>query len=357
MGRTQAEGDTTAGAAAAPTIVYVSNADSQEISVLELSAADGRVSALEIVPTAGRVMPLAISPDCRFLYAGLRSEPYAVLVFAIDPASGRLRQHKTAPLADNMAYLSTDRRGRYLFGASYSGSRISVNAIGPDGQIDPSPLAVIPTGKNAHAVATDPSNRFLFVSCLGDDVILQYRFDEANGTVTANEPPAIATQEGAGPRHFVFHPTSPYLFCLNELDGTVNTYRLEASGTLTPLASVSVLPDDFTGKPWAADIHLTPDGRFLYTSERTSSTLTAFSVNSERGTLTVVGHYPTETQPRGFAIDPAGAYLLAAGEKSNGLSLYAIDHQSGALRALSRLSVGQDPNWVEIIDLARGLVA
>ncbi len=335
---------------APPTIAYVSNADSHEISVLEL-AADGHVSPVETVSVGGRVMPLAISPDRRFIYAGVRSEPYAVRVFAIDPTSGRLSQYANAPLADNMAYLSTDRRGRYLFGASYSGSRISVNAIGPDGQVDPSPLAVIPTGKNAHAVVTDPTNRFLFVTCLGDDLILQFHLDEATGALTPNRPPAVHTEPGAGPRHFVFHPNRQLVFCLNELDGTVNAFRFEPTGTLTFLSSHSTLPDDFTGKPWAADIHLTPDGRYLYTSERTSSTLATFAVDAERGTLTAVGHHPIETQPRGFAIDPAGAYLLAAGEKSNAVSVYAIDEQSGALRAISRQSVGQDPNWVEIIAL------
>jgi 6-phosphogluconolactonase len=350
-------GDTTAGALMPPAVVYVSNADSQEISVLQLNAADGRVSPIESVTVGGRVTPLAISPDRRFLYAGLRSVPYSVRVFAIDSACGTLIPMQTAPLADNMAYLSIDRRGRFLFGASYSGSRISVNAIGSNGEVDATPLAVIPTGKNAHAVATDRSNRFLFVTCLGDDEILEYRFDETNGAVTPNEPPAISTQEGAGPRHFAFHPTSPFMFCLNELDGTVNTYRLEDSGTLTPLASASVRPDDITGKPWAADIHLTPDGRFLYTSERTSSTLAAFSVDRDSGALMAVGHYTTERQPRSFAIDPGSAYLLAAGEKSNGLSVYAIDQQSGALRAVSRLSVGKDPNWVEIIDVPKEPVA
>ncbi len=334
---------------AARHIVYVSNADSREISVLELNAADGRVTPVETMPVGGRVMPLAISPGRRFLFAGLRSEPFTVRVFAIDPANGTLSHHATAPLPDNMAYLSTDRTGRYLFGASYSGSRISVNAIGPDGQVGPTPLAVIPTGRNAHAVATDPTNRFLFVTCLGDDLILQFHFDEATGALTPNDPPAVRTKPGAGPRHFVFHPHRQLVFCLNELDGTVDTYRLEDAGTLGLLATVSILPGDFTGKPWAADLHLTPDGRFLYASERTSSTLAAFRVDAERGTLTAIGHEPTEMQPRGFNIAPAGAYLLAAGEKSNGVSVYTIDQANGSLRKVSRISVGEGPNWVEII--------
>jgi 6-phosphogluconolactonase len=331
-------------------IVYVANADSRDISVLALDGETGVLALLETVPAGGRVMPLAISPDRRFLYAGLRSEPYTVVTFTIAPGSGRLQRLGTAPLVDNFCYLATDRTGRFLFGASYSGNRFSVNAINPDGQVDPVALAIIPTGKNAHAVAPDPTNRFLFVTNLGDDQILQFRFDEASGDVTPNEPPLVKTETGAGPRHFVFHPGQPFVFCLNELNGSVTSYRLEETGTLTPMASVSVLPAGFAGIPWAADIHLSPDGRFLYASERTSSTLAAFRVDSESGSLALIGHYATETQPRGFQIDPAGR-LIAAGEASDGVSVYAIDGQSGELQPRSRLSVGAGPNWVEVITL------
>jgi 6-phosphogluconolactonase len=171
--------------------------------------------------------------------------------------------------------------------------------------------------------------------------------------LTPNSPPAVKTQRGAGPRHFVFHPNRRLVFGVDELDATVNAYRLDAAGTLTLLASTSILPPGFTGKPWAADVHLTPDGRFLYASERTSSTIAGFRVDAASGKLSLVGSYPTETQPRGFGIDPRGRWLLSAGEKSNGVRVHEIDPSSGALHARSRLTVGQDPNWVEIVALPR----
>lgn len=338
--------------AAARTMAYVSNAGSREIYVIELNEQDGGCRVVEKVPVAGTVMPLATSPDRRYLYASLRSEPYSVSSFAIDPVRGTLTPLKTVPLADNMAYLSTDRTGRYLLAASYAGNKVSVNAIGGGGRVDPKPLEVVATGRNAHAVATDPSNRFAFVTNLGDDAILQYRFDGTSGALTPNEPPAVRTTKGAGPRHFVFHPRRPFVYCTNELDGTVSTYRFDAaSGTLTAVDSTSVLPPGFTGKPWTADLHLTPDGRFLYASERTSSTLAGFVVDGPTGKLTPLGHYPTEAQPRGFNIDPDGKYLLAVGQKSSGLTTHAIDPRTGALRKLSHLDVGADPNWVEIVAL------
>jgi 6-phosphogluconolactonase len=335
----------------ARTMVYIANADSREIYVLELNEKDGSSKIVEKVAVTGSVMPLAVSPDRKYLYASLRSEPFSVSSFAINPESGRLTLMQTVPLADNMAYISTDRSGRYLFGASYFGNKISVNTISAVGLVNPKPLEVIPTGKNAHCILTDPSNKYLFASNLGADVILQYRFDEASGEVTPNEPPAVATKKGAGPRHFVFHPNRPFVFGTNELDGTLNTYLFDASGRLRLIDSISVMPVGFKGKPWAADIHLTPDGKFLYASERSSSTIAAFRVEGDGRKLARVGNYPTETQPRGFNIDPEGKYLLVVGEKSNGLSTYEINQKTGGLLKLSHSDVGKNPNWVEILSL------
>jgi len=114
---------------------------------------------------------------------------------------------------------------------------------------------------------------------------------------------------------------------------------------------VSALPFDFTGQPAAADLHLTPDGRFLYASVRASNTLSAFTVEPDTGTLAPIGSTPTEEQPRGFNIDPSGRYLLAVGQRSHRMSSYRIDPGSGVLTRLKRYPTGRNPNWVEIITL------
>jgi 6-phosphogluconolactonase len=132
----------------------------------------------------------------------------------------------------------------------------------------------------------------------------------------------------------------------------VTAYVLDPAGTLTLRASVSIVPAGFQGgPPAAAQLHLTPDGRFLYASERTSGTLAAFSIDADNAALTLIENYPTEAQPRGFNIDPKGTFLLAAGQKSNRLSTYAIDQTTGELRKLSHRDVGQNPNWIEILAL------
>ena len=335
----------------ARTIAYISNADSHEIYVLELNERNGNLTLIEKIAVGGNVMPLAVNPKRKYLYVGLRSEPYSVSNFAIEPKSGKLQFIKNTPLADNMAYISTDRTGRYLFGASYSGNKISINKIEPNGAIASVPLAVIPTGKNAHCILTDLSNNFLYASNLGDDAIRQYQFDATTGTINPLDPPSVTTKKGAGPRHFVFHPNRRLVYGINELDGTVNTYSLNTSGRLSLLESVSIMPGNSSEKPWAADLHLTPDGNFLYASERTTNSLVSFRVDPKNGKLSFVERVSTEAQPRGFNISPSGKYLLAVGQKSNSLSVYKIQKLTGKLERITQIKVGKNPNWIEVIEL------
>lgn len=340
------------------TYVYVSNADSKDITVLRLDPGSGDLSPVETVsvstagPAQTGTMPLAISPDRRFMHAALRFEPYTGVTFSIDPKTGRLRPIGTAPLPESLAYIATDRSGRHLLGASYSGDKLSVSAIDPEGRLTAT-ATIIPTGKNAHMVLTDPSNRYIFATNLGSDALVRGRFDAGTGAVSELDLAAAKTGAGAGPRHFRFHPNGRYLYLINELDASLNAYRFDSgTGALSEIQSVSTLPSGFTDKPWAADIHITPDGRFLYGSERQSSTIAGFAVDDASGRLTPIGSVETEAQPRGFAIDPGGRYLLAAGQLSNALSVHAIDPQAGTLRHLRQYKMGQNPSWLEIVELA-----
>lgn len=332
-------------------IAYVSNADSREILVARLGG-DGALAEIERVKTAGAVMPLALSPDKRFLFAALRSEPFGASSFAIDRQTGRLTPVATAPLPASMAYIATDRGGRFLLSASYPSAVVAVSAIDTEGRVGPSPVQKLPTAPNAHCIVTDPRNRFAFVPCLGGDHVMQLRFDAQTGRLTPNFPALMQAAKGAGPRHIVFHPNGRFAYLVNELDAGITAFAYDAeAGTLRETARASALPPDFAGKPWAADIHTTPDGKFLYASERTSSTLAGFRIERDGAALTPVGHWPTETQPRGFAIDPAGRFLLSTGQVSNALTVHAIDAKSGALTALKRYPMGANPNWVEITAL------
>ena len=350
--------------ALAASYVYVSNAEDGDISVYAAKP-DGTLSSGARVPAAKVVMPMTVSPDKRFLYAASRSKPYSVHAYAIDRGTGALKPVASSPLAESFPYISLDRTGRFLFGASYGGNLVSVNAIAGDRRVVPEPLQVIPTARNAHAIRVDNSNRFVYVPHLGTDQIFQFVFDEKAGRLMSNTPPLLQMKAGTGPRHLVVSSDNRFVYLLSELVATVTTLALDdKTGLLSEVGVASILPPDsklLPGAPrpssrntdndiWAADLHLTPDGKFLYASERTSSTLAAFGVDAASGKLTYLGSTPTEKQPRGFAIDPKGKFLVASGEKSDTISAYAIDAASGALKLVGKYPAGKGANWVEIVD-------
>jgi 6-phosphogluconolactonase len=355
--------------ALAATFVYVSNAEDGTIGMYTLRA-DGSLEAGARHDAAKVVMPMAVSPDKRFLIAAVRAKPYEAYTYAIDRKSGALKLVGKGPLAESYPYIAIDGSGRFLLGASYGGHQVGVNPIGKDGKVG-APIQVIPTARNAHAIRIDSTNRFVFVPHLGTDQMFQFVLDKKSGKLSANTPPVVQLKQGTGPRHFIFSKDNKFVYLLNELTATVTTLALDAkTGTLKELDSASALPPDTklgpgaprgaVGAPgqaprntdndvWASDLHLTPNGRFLYAAERTSSTLGAFKVDAASGKLTYVGSTPTEKQPRGFAIDPSSRFVVVSGEKSGTISSYAIDAETGALKEIGRYPTGKGANWVEIV--------
>ena len=349
----------------AGTFVYVSNADDGDIGVYSVQN-DGSLKPGEHAKAANVVMPMTVSPDRRFLYAAARSKPYSVFVYAMGSNTGALKPLSVSPLAESFPYISLDKTGRYLFGASYGSNLISVNAVGEDGRVAHEPLQVIPVGRNAHSIRTDESNKFAFVCTLGSDEIFQFTFDSKTGHLASNTPAVFLTKPALGPRHFITSSDNKFVYVLSELTGTVTTFSLNSdTGLLTEVSSASGLPPEsklVPGAPrgpvgtrntdndiWAADLHLTPNGKFLYMPERTSNSLATFSVDGASGKLTFLGSAPTEKQPRGFAIDPKGRFLVVSGEKSDTISAYAIDEASGAVKLIGKYPTGKGANWVEIV--------
>src|SRR5262245_31424129 len=253
--------------AKATTFVYVGCTDSNEIHVLQLNPQNGDLTPVEkvtipgITKTAGST-PMAISPDKKFLFAATRGEPMVAATFRIDPATGKLSHVANGPLDGSMAYIATDRSGRWLLAASYPNNKVTVNPIAPDGTVQPT-KQVIPTEPNAHAIQPDASNRFVLATSLGGNLVRQFRFDALTGTLSPNDPPAAQVKAGAGPRHFTFHPTNGRVYLLNELEASVYVFAYDAkTGTLKDLQVVSALPEKKPEKIWAADLHLTPDGKY-----------------------------------------------------------------------------------------------
>ena len=361
----------------AKTFVYVSNAQDGNIDTYNMDMSTGALTPVGKTEAAKMVMPMTLSPNKKYLYAVIRSQPTRVLTYAIDPATGALAQKASAPLPDSMPYVSTDHTGRFLFTASYGGDKLAVSPIGENGLVEAEAIQVIPTGRNAHSIMPDRSNNFVYAATLGANQVLQFTFDSKTGKLTANEPPAVSPEAGHGPRHLAFSPDNKYLYVLNELSGHVTQYTIDPSkGTLTLVDSVSSVPaeaglawgapqapvgaapapasvaaKDEKPKVWAADIQITPDGKFLYSTERTTNKIALFTVAPGTGKLTYVTNFATEAQPRGIRIDPSGQYLVASGEKSDRVSVYKIDKGTGKLGGPNRYPVGNGANWVEIVDV------
>lgn len=361
----------------AKTFVYVSNAQDGNIDAYVLDMSSGALASIGKTEAGKLVMPMAVSPSKKHLYAVVRSQPVRVLTFAIDPATGSLSQKASAPLPDSMPYVSTDKTGRFLFTASYGGDKIAVSPIGESGLVEAEAIQVIPTGRNAHSILPDPSNKFVYAATLGANQVLQFTFDSKTGKLTANDPPSISPEAGHGPRHLAFSSDNKNLYVLNELSGHITQYAIDAGkGTLTIVDSISSVPaeaglawgvaqapvgatpapaaaapKDEKPKVWAADIQITPNGKFLYTTERTTNKIALFTVAPGTGKLTYVTNFATEAQPRGIRIDPTGQFLVASGEKSDRISVYKIDQGSGKLSEPTRYPVGNGANWVEIVDV------
>src|SRR5262249_39901097 len=255
--------------------------------------------------------------------------------------------------------------------------KIAVSPIGESGLVEAEAIQVIPTGRNAHSILPDPSNKFVYAATLGANQVLQFTFDSKTGKLTANDPASVSPQAGHGPRHLAFSSDNKNLYVLNELSGHVTQYAIDpAKGTLTVVDSISSVPAEAglewgapqapvgaapapaaaapkeeKPKVWAADIAITPNGKFLYTTERTTNKIALFSVATDTGKLSYVTNFPTEAQPRGIRIDPNGQYLIASGEKSDHLSVYKIDPTNGKLSEPSRYPVGNGANWIEIVEV------
>jgi 6-phosphogluconolactonase len=270
--------------------------------------------------------------------------------FRIDKETGKLSQLAFVPAPGRMSHIIVDHSGRHLLGASVSNDLISSNPIDPDGSISAEPSEIRAVPRKAHQITTDQTNQFAFVPNLGADLVMQLSFNAATGTFSDNAQPEIHQPKGAAPRHIAHHPNGRFAYLLNEEDGSIAAFMLNPeTGTLNQIQTSGFLPENFSGKPWGAQILTTPDGRFLYASDRTSSTITLHRIDQATGLLSKRGSWSTEDCPRNFAIEPTGNYLIAAGEKSNRVACYAIKQSNGDLELRSTISTGAGPLWIECL--------
>ena len=334
---------------------------SKGIYVYRFDAATGQVDSVS--HTEGIVNPsyLAIAPGGKYVYAATETRtPNAgsISAFVFDRATGRLRLINKQPSGgDNPVYVSVHHSGKWVVMANYSGGSLSVFPLNADGDLRPFSQNIIYQGRSVnperqdrshvHSVIFSPQQDYLMVQDLGQDKVMVYHFDEhADPHPRAGQPlepaaplrpaaiPFISTLPGTGPRHLAFPPDGRYAYLVEEMGGAVDVYRYDAGkGSLDSVQRILAHPDTSKGPFRGADIHVSPDGRFLYVTNRESeSNIAIFSIDSANGKLTLKGYEPTQgIEPRNFLIDPSGAFLLVANQESNSIVVFRIDPKTGLL--------------------------
>jgi len=340
--------------------VVVSNAVDGDLATFSLTS-DGALAPLARYPAGDAAMPVAVQADRARLYVATRGEQPTIVAFRV-AAAGALARIGTTAIDASLAYLSLDRSGRWLLGASYGGNSLSLYDAARVRDGDGAPLQVVHGIANAHAVVVSPDNRFAYVSSLGSDRIFTFALVEDAGGLRALEHGETRVPGGFGPRHLRFARDGRALVAVSEFQATLATFTRDTdSGRLGDAqvsarhAAVADLPQGHARPPaptgpavWAADLHLTSDERFAYVSERTSSQLLCYRRAAD-GSFEPAHATLTETQPRGFAIDPSGRWLVACGEQSEHVSVYAIAPNDGTLALHARVHGGRGANWVAIV--------
>lgn len=324
------------------------------VYVLTADSATGTLSGQDTLTDI--INPSFVHPDPtgRNLYAVSEiagpDVPTAFLYAYARTPSGELEFLNRQPTGGGAAcYVTTDSQRRLAFAANYLGG-IAVYSIQEDGALSEAFLTTKFPGQGAnsarqeashpHSVFLSPDERFAYVCDLGTDRVWIFAVDYATPALTPAEPAFAESAPGAGPRHLTMHPEQPWVYVINELNNTISWFdRDPDNGALIPRDVYPTLPADFTGESATADIHLSPDGRFLYGSNRGHDSLVAFTVQ-EDGSLQLVGHYPTRGNfPRNFTIDPDGRFLYVANQNSDNVVQYAIDPETGVLEFVAEFAV------------------
>ncbi len=344
--------------AASSYLAYVGTytaSSSKGIYSFRFDPATGQLKPIGVAAELPNPSFLATDPQHRFLYAvtEMGPEPGAddykkngfVSSYSIDRKTGALTLlNKVDAGGGGSCHLVVDKTGKMLFVANYGSGNVASFAIKADGSIGErtgfyqlsgsSVDAARQKGPHAHAVVLSPDNRFLFVPDLGTDQIKIYRVDAQKGTFAPNDPASAPVKAGYGPRHFAFGRGAKYAYALCEMGSSVAVFSYDpAKGSLTPIQTISNLPDDFKGEDNSAEIEVDRSGRFLYASNRGNDSITVFAIDPAKGTLTKVEVVPTQGKtPRNFALDPTGKYLIAANQDSSTIVVFRVDPKDGQLK-------------------------
>ncbi|MEY3444689.1 MAG: hypothetical protein RLZZ519_2970, partial [Bacteroidota bacterium] len=322
------------------------------IRVFRFDPESGSLKSLGKVPEIVNPSFLTVSPDGKFLFActetKLPSEG-GVTSFAIDSIHSGLQRISRQPSGGaNPVFLSVHPDGKWIAVANYSEGTIAAFPVNEKGEIGPysqriqfsdsSVYKLRQEKSHPHAAVFSPDGRFLFVPDLGADKIRMFAFSAADSLpLKENAEGTVKSFPAAGPRHFTFHPNENFAYCIEELSGRITAYSYQ-NGILDSIQSLFANSNQHEIYS-SADIHLSPDGRFLYASNRgeNENTLAIFSVESLTGRLTFVAHQSTlGNHPRNFCISPNGRFLIVANQVTGNVVVFRRNSNTGLLRRVGK---------------------
>lgn len=324
------------------------------IPVCSFDSQNGAVQLIEVCQGVNNPSFLIFGRNRKFVYAAIETDDFggkkagAVSAFRRDEKTGKLTfLNSVTSLGAHPCHLTIDRTGRFILVANYTGGNAAVLPVMADGSLGEPVDSVQHSGKgpntarqeaaHVHSVNLSPDNRFAFVCDLGIDKIMIYRFNEKTGKLSPADTPFFQTAPGAGPRHFTFSGDGQNAFVVNELNSTITSMKYDpAKGVLSEIQTLTTLPDAFTGENTCADIHVHPNGRFVYASNRGHDSIALFSVEPG-GRMKLLQHQPTLGKtPRNFAIHSSGRFLLAANQNSGSIQVFSLDPGTGKLNAAGK---------------------
>jgi 6-phosphogluconolactonase len=324
--------------------------DSKGIYVLQFDRNSGKLMELSTVNEKRNPSFLALHPNRKYLYAiyseGMSKEDKrgTVMCFSIDPATGFLKKlNEQSTEGRGPAHVSVDPKGRFVYVANYGEGNFAIYRIGDDGKLLPAQQVVqfeggsgVDTARQMHpyihSVIPSSDGKFIYASSLGLDKIFIYQVKDA-GDFTPAAHPFASTTPGSGPRHFVIHPNGLFAYSVEEMSSSVASYKRDRNtGALTPLERFLPVPGTFTARTSGADIHFSPDTKFLYVSIRGLNNIAIYSVNSQSGKLTFTGLEDGHgDHPRNFCVDRKGEYVFVENMRSNNIAVFRRDKKSGKM--------------------------
>lgn len=342
---------------------------SDGIYIYKLNIESGELMPHRTIENVVEPSYIAIDKNKKYLYAVNETAEYegkksgAISAFAIDKKTGGLKfLNKVPSLGGAPCYITVSENERFVLAANYLGGNVSVFPIQKDGLIGAStdlqqntgigPNKIRQEAAHAHSINLDKKNRFAYVCDLGVDKIFIYEFDQKTGKLTPNPAQKFfQAKPGAGPRHFAFHPNNKIAFVINELDSSITSLDFDAKrGTLKEIQTVATLPEDFKDANTCADIHVSPNGKFLYGSNRGHDSIVSYKIDEKNGKLDFIEHASTEGKtPRNFVLAPNGKFLLAANQNSDSVVVFRIDETSGKLTPTGKRARVPKPVCLKLI--------